>query len=138
MSETVILTRAKADNKSLRRLLEEDGDRVVELLCVGTWPLSDNRPLAAELVLFRPDVAHLSCCSSVYDEWCPNSNFFEEFRVPRRTSRCVRLPWLTGEFISWPLGSEKFPGKCRASSRISNQAISGLARSPDPSFRPRR
>jgi hypothetical protein len=37
----------------------------------------DGRPLAAELVLFRPDVTHLTCCSSVYDEWCPNSNFFE-------------------------------------------------------------
>src|SRR2546426_98546 len=37
----------------------------------------DGRPLAAELVLFRPDLAHLSCCRSVYDEWCPNSNFFE-------------------------------------------------------------
>ncbi len=29
------------------------------------------------MVLFRPDVAHLACCSSVYDQWCPNSNFFE-------------------------------------------------------------
>jgi len=37
----------------------------------------DGRPRAAEVVLFRPDVAHLTCCSSVYDEWCPNSSFFE-------------------------------------------------------------
>ncbi|MBJ7597967.1 organomercurial lyase [Candidatus Nephthysia bennettiae] len=37
----------------------------------------DGRPLAPQLVLFRPDEADLACCSSVYDDWCPNSNFFE-------------------------------------------------------------
>lgn len=36
-----------------------------------------GRPEATSLVLFRPDDGYMSCCANVYEDWCPNSNFFE-------------------------------------------------------------
>jgi DNA-binding transcriptional ArsR family regulator len=30
------------------------------------------------LVLFRPDAAFAACCANVYEDWCPNSNLFED------------------------------------------------------------
>lgn len=36
-----------------------------------------GRPEAPSLVLFRPDDGYMSCCANVYEDWCPNSNFFE-------------------------------------------------------------
>ena len=36
-----------------------------------------GRPEPADVVLFRPDEDSMSCCADVYEEWCPNSNFFE-------------------------------------------------------------
>src|SRR5262245_51471318 len=35
-----------------------------------------GRPEPMSLVLFRPDDCYKSCCASVYEDWCPNSNFF--------------------------------------------------------------
>jgi len=36
-----------------------------------------GRPESTSLVLFRPDDGYMSCCANVYEDWCPNSNFFE-------------------------------------------------------------
>jgi len=36
-----------------------------------------GRPEPTSLVLFRPDDDYKSCCANVYEDWCPNSNFFE-------------------------------------------------------------
>lgn len=38
----------------------------------------DGAPQASGVVLFRPDDSFASCCTNVYNEWCPNSNFFED------------------------------------------------------------
>ena len=38
----------------------------------------DGRPQAAGLVLFRPADSYAASCTSIYEEWCPNSNFFED------------------------------------------------------------
>jgi alkylmercury lyase len=37
---------------------------------------SDGRPEPSTLVLFLPDEDVAACCTSVYDQWCPNSNMF--------------------------------------------------------------
>ncbi len=38
----------------------------------------DGRPESAGVVLFRPSDSLAASCTSVYEEWCPNSNFFED------------------------------------------------------------
>ena len=38
----------------------------------------DGRPQAAGVVLFRPSDSYAASCTSIYEEWCPNSNFFED------------------------------------------------------------
>jgi hypothetical protein len=35
-------------------------------------------PAPAGAVLFRPSDSLAECCTSVYEEWCPNSNLFED------------------------------------------------------------
>lgn len=37
-----------------------------------------GRPDDNDLVLFRPDAAFAACCTNVYEDWCPNSNLFED------------------------------------------------------------
>lgn len=46
-----------------------------------------GRPEPTAVVLFRPDQALMDCCSNVYDQWCPNSNFFEDVEMARRWAR---------------------------------------------------
>ncbi len=46
-----------------------------------------GRPLPSPVVVFRPDEGYLSCCDNVYEEWCPNSNFFEDRETARTWSR---------------------------------------------------
>ena len=36
-----------------------------------------ERPEPTAVVLFRPNDDYMSCCASVYEDWCPQSNFFE-------------------------------------------------------------
>jgi hypothetical protein len=36
-----------------------------------------GRPQVTDLVVFRPDESWRDCCANIYEEWCPNSNFFE-------------------------------------------------------------
>jgi alkylmercury lyase len=38
----------------------------------------DGRPEEAGVVLFRPSDSLAASCTSIYEEWCPNSNFFED------------------------------------------------------------
>jgi len=45
-----------------------------------------GRPLLSPVVLFRPDESSLGCCDNVYEEWCPNSNFFDNAEVARAWS----------------------------------------------------
>ena len=38
----------------------------------------DGRPKADRVVLFRPTDSYAACCTNLYEEWCPNSNLFED------------------------------------------------------------
>jgi Alkylmercury lyase len=38
----------------------------------------DGRPNAEGVVLFRPLDSYAACCTNLYEEWCPNSNLFED------------------------------------------------------------
>jgi alkylmercury lyase len=37
-----------------------------------------GHPIPSGAVLFRPSDSLAECCTNVYEEWCPNSNLFEE------------------------------------------------------------
>jgi alkylmercury lyase len=50
-----------------------------------------GRPEPANIVLFRPDETSMSCCENVYEEWCPNSNFFETREAARTWSKARGL-----------------------------------------------
>lgn len=43
-----------------------------------TLRFRDGRPEASGMVLFTPSDSYAACCTSIYEEWCPNSNFFED------------------------------------------------------------
>jgi alkylmercury lyase len=47
----------------------------------------DGRPEPTGVVLFRPQVEEMGRCASVYEEWCPNSNFFESAEAARQWAR---------------------------------------------------
>jgi alkylmercury lyase len=51
----------------------------------------DGRPEAAGVVLFRPSDSLAASCTSVYEEWCPNSNFFEDAASARAWSANHKL-----------------------------------------------
>src|SRR5438309_151383 len=38
----------------------------------------DGRPQIEGAVLFRPSDSYAECCTNIYEEWCPNSNLFED------------------------------------------------------------
>jgi hypothetical protein len=42
-----------------------------------------GQPEPVPLVLLVPDEDYAACCASVYDDWCPNSNFFHTFEAAR-------------------------------------------------------
>ena len=46
----------------------------------------DGRPQDGDTVVFRPDESLISSCENVYEEWCPNSNFFEDAASARTWS----------------------------------------------------
>ncbi len=39
---------------------------------------TEGHPVPTGAVLFRPSDSLAACCTNVYEEWCPNSNLFEE------------------------------------------------------------
>src|ERR1700693_4587641 len=51
-----------------------------------TLRFREGRPEAAGVVLFRPSDSLAASCSSIYEEWCPNSNFFEDAESARTWS----------------------------------------------------
>ena len=51
----------------------------------------DGRPEAADVVLFRPSDSLATSCTSIYEEWCPNSNFFEDAGSARAWSASHKL-----------------------------------------------
>jgi alkylmercury lyase len=46
----------------------------------------DGRPEPADVVLFRPSDSLAASCTNIYEEWCPNSNLFEEAESARAWS----------------------------------------------------
>jgi alkylmercury lyase len=44
-------------------------------------------PQPSEMVLLRPDLSGLASCANVYEEWCPNSNLFEDAEEAAHWSR---------------------------------------------------
>jgi alkylmercury lyase len=61
-------------------------DEPLEVAFVG------GRPQPSDLVVFRPDESWRDCCANVYEEWCPNSNFFED--------REAALAWAAGRGLT--------------------------------------
>jgi len=51
----------------------------------------DGHPEAAGVVLFRPSDSLAASCTSIYEEWCPNSNFFEDAGSARACSASHKL-----------------------------------------------
>jgi hypothetical protein len=51
----------------------------------------DGRPEAGGVALFLPSDSLAASCTSVYEEWCPNSNFFEDARSARAWSASHKL-----------------------------------------------
>ena len=51
----------------------------------------DGRPKVDRVVLFRPSDSAAACCTNLYEEWCPNSNFFEDKRSAEAWSTSRRL-----------------------------------------------
>ena len=51
-----------------------------------TMHFRDGRPGTAGIVLFRPSDSYAASCTSIYGEWCPNSNFFEDAELARAWS----------------------------------------------------
>ncbi len=43
-----------------------------------TLRFREGRPEKSGIVLFRPSDSFAACCTSICEEWCPNSNFFED------------------------------------------------------------
>lgn len=44
----------------------------------------DGQPKPTQVVLFMPDESCGDCGANVYEEWCPNSNFFEDAAAARQ------------------------------------------------------
>jgi Alkylmercury lyase/DprA winged helix domain len=50
-----------------------------------------GRPVGNRSVLFRPDEELMSCCESVYEDWCPNSNLFADAEQATRWAEQRRM-----------------------------------------------
>ena len=67
-----------------------------------TLHFRDGRPGTTGVVLFRPSDSYAACCTSIYEEWCPNSNFFENAESARAWSESHELE---GRILSLDDGS---------------------------------
>jgi alkylmercury lyase len=63
----------------------------------------DGQPEPAPLVLFLPDDDFAACCTSMYDQWCPNSNFF---RTAQAASDWATAHGVTGSVLTLPDAAE--------------------------------
>lgn len=52
---------------------------------------SAGQPTPASVVLFRPSDSYAASCTSVYEEWCPNSNLFENIEAAEVWAASHRL-----------------------------------------------
>jgi hypothetical protein len=60
----------------------------------------NGRPEPATVVSFLPDDEDLdACCTSMYDQWCPNSNLF---RAPAAATAWSTAHHITGKILSLP------------------------------------
>src|SRR5260370_32285362 len=59
----------------------------------------DGQPEPAPLVLFLPDDDFAACCTSMYDQWCPNSNFF---RTAQAAADWATARGVTGSVLTMP------------------------------------
>jgi hypothetical protein len=85
-----------------------------------------GRPELTSLVLFRPNDGYMSCRASVYEDWCPNSNFFESREAASAWATARNLPGrvhhlaeaadlATGNWTDAALTSERGRGRARPS-----------------------
>jgi len=63
----------------------------------------DGHPEPAPLVLFLPDDDYAACCASIYDQWCPNSNFFH---TAQGASDWATAHGVTGSVLTLPDAAE--------------------------------
>lgn len=80
--------------------LKSSGRALTKSPATGTGlqlTFDDGRPQDSRLVLVRPDESFAACCANVYEEWCPNSNLFED----EPTARAWMLEHrVTGEVLA--------------------------------------
>lgn len=62
-----------------------------------------GQPEPAPLVLFLPDDDYAACCTSTYDDWCPNSNFFHTAEAARSWAAGHGV---TGDVLTLPEAAE--------------------------------
>ena len=55
---------------------------------------TDGRPDRHDAVLFRPDEDLMTSCDNVYEQWCPNSNFFTSRELAERWADQHGVPGL--------------------------------------------
>ena len=63
----------------------------------------DGHPEPAPLVLFLPDDDYAACCTSMYDQWCPNSNLFH---TADAATTWATTHGVTGTVLTLPEASE--------------------------------
>ena len=63
-----------------------------------------GQPEPAPLVLFLPDEDYAACCTSTYDDWCPNSNFFH---TAEAACSWAADHGVTGDVLALPQAAER-------------------------------
>ena len=73
-----------------------------------------GRPHPDDFVLFRPDPELTAVCENVYEEWCPNSNLFENEAAALRWAGDHRLE---GQVLSLAEAQDQAAGEWRPLTR---------------------
>ena len=69
-----------------------------------------GRPDTSDFVLFRPDLELAAACANVYEEWCPNSNLFENEAAALQWAAAHRL---AGRVLSLAEAMDQASGEWR-------------------------
>jgi alkylmercury lyase len=69
-----------------------------------------GQPEPAPLVLFLPDEDYTACCTSAYDDWCPNSNLFHTAEAARSLAAGHGV---TGDVLTLPEAAERGTARWR-------------------------
>lgn len=64
----------------------------------------DGQPEPRPLVLFLPDEDYAACCTSMYEQWCPNSNLFGSTAAATSWASAHRI---TGQVLTLPQAAER-------------------------------